>query len=1177
MDISTGSWFEYLREEVLTEGLRDIGLPERIVDFIENAMPQAPEKSKTYAGNQWKKWKLNPAYVSRPQGFWVNWMRENFENEIMVKMVGDERAGTGEIVARTITPYRVDRDVGPQQREQYDEETIEQNKKIAFVVQNVKAAIAKPPGTWRKSFMKATKALSKAGTPSEKVEKAKVFLQEFYLSEFRRYWNSFDELFSWLNSEPTNYEMIKGEDDLYEAQKIAIEDLNTREDPEQVLHQFEDGSYWYNLDTSSCSVEGERMGHCGGDTRGVLVSLRKRHKGRKASSSYITMTWEAENYDGGSTLYQIKGRSNDAPPEEMWDHIDWFIKNMGITSVEEAGEHSNDQEGFREMNDYLSARNRDVSFTGQIDEAAIQEAVNEVVNDYEADNSSIDGEVQGPEEHGGDGVYVYMTSHCNIQIDLGWKGFRHGNNEFKATYGPNDGTPDERFETIPANTWGTSARDFVSETEIENIEWDLPGEGEVEWDVRMLTGAQPEGEEINPDAPATAHLEITIYTAEQEEAGDEDTAAQNMRYFGEQVQENFEDNYAEIHEKIRSKLAEGGYAAKTPYDRERTGMSEMDLDHWKIYQDGPRLEFWFRRGKRHDNAVLNSGGGLGSIPNAIKMWAFDDDREGHIDGLYSKMFGSRSEGRPPRIENYDLSRNMARNLEKLYSAAETPTGDQQSLPLGDKYKAPIAKLVLAKDSRFIVMPETTLQHEQYPTMLTNWKYEIGVDSKSSPEEVEVVKDIVHYFNARPDMVEEAAAETLRAAQDNIKALADATKADVMSGKWPQHAIRNIDSQYGGRHASGSDEWATRSIMIATWINRNFDQMGEIEKWVAWFKFLKPLKEGYFSHPRDGDVEMDDDANIGMPKSFNRKVQDQMKKLGTYGGTVRDYAGIPTQEPMRGTLGEPQAVEESVEQQIERIEQLLQEKDPSYDLRLYSIKADVSIQKDVGGEVQETQTEIRGIEGVTTVRTMGDTTDVGTSLVGTYEIKFELLGSLGRVKYRDQVLIPGMMKVKGLRILRLTPIHRTNTQGTIRTVRESLLREDGISNFGGAAGSLGALRKSYFKQNVTPRETIDSILGDWVEGSVQVYDSPMDTTDMRYHVMMPVEELLPLISREFRAPMDAFNGLYQNFIARGADAPVYIALGKNGRAKVTGNEDLIWFAKKAGLEELPVFFSYQRQV
>jgi len=39
----------------------------------------------------------------------------------------------------------------------------------------------------------------------------------------------------------------------------------------------------------------------------------------------------------------------------------------------------------------------------------------------------------------------------------------------------------------------------------------------------------------------------------------------------------------------------------------------------------------------------------------------------------------------------------------------------------------------------------------------------------------------------------------------------------------------------------------------------------------------------------------------------------------------------------------------------------------------------------------------------------------------------------------------------------------------------------------------------------------------------------------------------------------------------------VAIGKNGAVKITGNEDLIWFAKKSGLEEVPVFLSYQRQV
>ena len=46
MSISTDNWIEYLREEVLEEELRESGLPEVIIDFIEEGMPYAPEKSK---------------------------------------------------------------------------------------------------------------------------------------------------------------------------------------------------------------------------------------------------------------------------------------------------------------------------------------------------------------------------------------------------------------------------------------------------------------------------------------------------------------------------------------------------------------------------------------------------------------------------------------------------------------------------------------------------------------------------------------------------------------------------------------------------------------------------------------------------------------------------------------------------------------------------------------------------------------------------------------------------------------------------------------------------------------------------------------------------------------------------------------------------------------------------
>ena len=50
MDLYSDNWFKYLREGLVTEGLRDIGLPEYVIDYIEAAMPESPEKSKMLMG-----------------------------------------------------------------------------------------------------------------------------------------------------------------------------------------------------------------------------------------------------------------------------------------------------------------------------------------------------------------------------------------------------------------------------------------------------------------------------------------------------------------------------------------------------------------------------------------------------------------------------------------------------------------------------------------------------------------------------------------------------------------------------------------------------------------------------------------------------------------------------------------------------------------------------------------------------------------------------------------------------------------------------------------------------------------------------------------------------------------------------------------------------------------------
>lgn len=171
MDFSTDSWFQYLHEEILTEGLRDIGLPEQIVDYIENIMPDAPEKAKMYVGNRWKERTATTRIRDEAQRYWLNFMERAFKDEVQF-VPPDERSAAKQdefVRPRTMTPYYVGGvDGKPVVRKMYDDETVKQNERIAFVISNVANVYGKPAGTWRKVFMKATKALSKVGVPSGK-------------------------------------------------------------------------------------------------------------------------------------------------------------------------------------------------------------------------------------------------------------------------------------------------------------------------------------------------------------------------------------------------------------------------------------------------------------------------------------------------------------------------------------------------------------------------------------------------------------------------------------------------------------------------------------------------------------------------------------------------------------------------------------------------------------------------------------------------------------------------------------------------------------------------------------------------------------------------------------------------------------------------------------------------
>tara|TARA_Y100001963_G_scaffold79038_1_gene109706 strand:+ start:1 stop:1026 length:1026 start_codon:yes stop_codon:yes gene_type:complete len=340
-----------------------------------------------------------------------------------------------------------------------------------------------------------------------------------------------------------------------------------------------------------------------------------------------------------------------------------------------------------------------------------------------------------------------------------------------------------------------------------------------------------------------------------------------------------------------------------------------------------------------------------------------------------------------------------------------------------------------------------------------------------------------------------------------------------------------------------------------WIRDNYAQMDEIEKFVAYWKYIAPML-GF-----DGQVFRIFGANAainpdtGEPRNWYDLVQNERQRRGV---------GLADSSP----------VNESIEDQIARIDALLNEKESPIDLRIYTMQIGCSVNNEVGGAEMEIETQIRGIDGVTTVRSLPDLKRPLTpaSDYNVFELKFEIVGGFSRVDYRDRVLFPNLRRVAGINIVDWTPIHRTNVRGTIRTVRES----KSLKEWGGL-GYDGAMAPEPGPKMPTPAVGLESVIEDWAEGGVRIYDTPMNTNQMQYHVMMDVDDLWQYCSRYYRGTKTDFDGRYKNFIRLGAQMPVYIALGQNGRAKITGNEDLIWFAKEAGEDQVPVFFSYQKQV
>ncbi len=1187
MSYSTDKWFQYLNEDIrmLEEGLRDIGLPEQVIDFIESSLHSSSESAKTWMGHMWKKTYLHQ--FVRPSN-----RIQKFRFDTMEPLLSALDYYTGGAKEEDINPPLPKVEFESLLREG-EEWTAEKSERTKFVLKNINNVLKDQAlGKWPKAFKKALKNLSKMGLNNKTVEFVREVLQNATEQAWKQFHSRYRDTFVLLNLHPDNIRLLQKYDSMLSADNAAEQELREMEDPEKILHEFDDGSYWYDLDTSSCDIEGERMGHCGaGQSGGSLYSLRKPEGKRGKSKSFVTIEADSD------TVYQIKGRENSAPPEGTWDHIAWFINNMGIDQVTEQGEYSSEPENFEEMNFWLS-NHTNASFSGGR-EARLEQVRSELENaDYEFQGMEFCEVFWEISDYEGDGndIYVELGSYCRLEINLGWPAFEQRGEGYFAMSA--EGVTLDNIDYIP--TRYSEVNDFESEVGLDDILSDLPGEDKEvnSIEVKMMEGVDPTWREGDPikAMQQTAHLIIDLRLGE---TADEDSALSDFNYFASEVRDEFEEKYDQRVREVQMELADGGYMSKNAYLKNREDLLalEGELEHWSVASSASETIFTFQ----HESGTGSSipGGASYFIPTGVSIPTealiyLGPVNTANYEYLVRDIFKARDYR---HISSPSLNRQMAMHLDDAHVKAQQKSRDdsaQTQFDFGPAYE-PEDYLEFPEDLNFVIKPKIRYdprEPNKVPSVTFDMFFQIKINYSDSIEEIDGALNLVKYLNENPELVLEAGKSIISIALEPVADEVAKKRQSLQDNELANQFFRGMDGVYGAAADSGSDDDAERRMLIAMWIRDSWPDMDLLQRFVTWSHYIDPMNKKTFRlHGNLGAI----DPDTGKPRMWDDLIQRERLRRGV-GLATSDSTSAPA-----GTVWQ----EETIEEQVHRIAAMLGEVDKSYDLRIYKITVGCNVSDELGGSEAETAAEIRGIEGVTTVRPLADLKKriSPQSEYIPFELKFELVGAQSRVAYRDRVLFPGMRRIKGVNIVDWTSIHRTNVQGTVRTVRENRqLSEYGFgagtgANIGGLAQNLASVRYTNSPGRQAPPDPFQSIVDDWAQSSIMAYDYPTNTNDMRYHVMMPVEQLWKYRSRYSRHPLDVFDAkhqqfdavyqrlkdqledpeAYHDFIQNGAQGPVYVAIGKNGRVKITGNEDLIWFAKRSGLKEVPVFLSYQRQV
>jgi hypothetical protein len=370
--------FKISEIEVLNEvNIFELGLPAGIAESIDSEMKDSSREAKVKVGQMWKNTRLSPRGSV--------WSQQ-------IKGLREMVAGFINAVETTSLEYRrkhglLDQDAleDPERSKAYQE----LSDKAGIIASNYKNTFNYATGA---DFMKAEKMAQrffKKGINGT-LPQAKFKSDHEDLFEKSVSWladsltENYAPLFEYLNTDEhgNHLKMVKDKTFLQSALEIAVHELAGREDPDKIVHEYNDGYYWYDIGATSCEIEAEKMQHCGADSRATtLYSLRSPNNDPNVKFNrdhWVTVAYDENN----KVAYQIKGVDNGVPEERHFKKILDLLKSVGVERIEERGQYTNNKDAFNKVINYFNKELGLEENTKEVMKKELMQFVNKYQEEY---------------------------------------------------------------------------------------------------------------------------------------------------------------------------------------------------------------------------------------------------------------------------------------------------------------------------------------------------------------------------------------------------------------------------------------------------------------------------------------------------------------------------------------------------------------------------------------------------------------------------------------------------------------------------------------------------------------------------------------------------------------------------------------------------------------------------